>query len=48
MKKKLKIKLYRQAHKLGKDWDGDIIKYRGKWYRFNIFANKVKEIKNPF
>jgi hypothetical protein len=46
MKKQLKKKLFAQSKRLGRDWDGDMIKYRGKYYVYNILANKAKEVKD--
>jgi hypothetical protein len=45
MKKQLKKKLFARAKKLGRDWDGDAIKYRGRWFAFNMITGKVKEVK---
>lgn len=52
MKKQLKRRILanaaRTAHIGGKDWDGDIFKYRGKPYAVDISRGIVKEVKGEY
>jgi hypothetical protein len=50
MKKQFKRRILAHARRIttieGKDLDGDIFKYRGKYYAVNILSGIVKEVKH--
>lgn len=43
--KKLRDEIIVEAKKLGCDWDGDIIVFKGKYYYVDILNHRVRELK---
>lgn len=43
--KKTRDDIIDQAKKLGCDWDGDVIVYKGQWYYVDILNHRVTKLK---